>query len=138
MLDAGPNILNHNIETVPRLYPEVRPQAQYHRSLELLRRVRQYSDSIITKSGFMLGLGEKKPEVLILMEDLRRASCDVLTIGQYLQPSLQHHEVVRYVTPEEFMEYEAAGKKMGFTHVASGPLVRSSFHAENIYHLIIK
>jgi lipoic acid synthetase len=135
VLSAQPAVLNHNLETVPRLYPEVRPQADYRRSLEVLSRGKLLDDSVVTKSGIMLGLGESWQEVVELMADLRQADCDVLTIGQYLPPSLKHHELVRYICPEEFAEYENIGKDMGFVSVFSGPLVRSSFHAAEAYLL---
>jgi len=128
-------VLNHNVETVPRLYPEVRPQAEYRRSLGLLRQARLSKPGLLTKSGLMLGLGETRQEVIDLMADLRQVGCDLLTIGQYLQPSLGHHRVARYVPPEEFAEYENIGKQLGFRYVASGPLVRSSFQAAEMYLL---
>jgi len=131
--EAHPEVLNHNIETVPRLYPEVRPRADYSRSLELLYLVKNLDPEIVTKSGLMLGLGETKAEVIEVMSDLREAGCDLLTIGQYLQPSPQHHPVVRFVTPDEFAEYEDTGRNMGFAEVASAPLVRSSFKAAELY-----
>ena len=130
VLDARPQILNHNIETVPRLYRLVRPQAKYERSLELLQRAREYSPKVVTKSGMMLGVGEEPEEVLQTMKDLRAVDCDVLTLGQYLRPSLQHIPVVRYVDPAEFAELRDQGLHMGFRHVESGPLVRSSYHAD--------
>lgn len=135
ILSARPAVLNHNLETVPRLYPEVRPEAEYRRSLEVLSRGRLLGDDLLIKSGIMLGLGESQREVVELMTDLRQAGCDVLTIGQYLPPSRRHHELVRYVSPEEFVEYENIGKDMGFVFVFSGPLVRSSFHAAESYLL---
>ena len=133
VVEAHPEVVNHNIETVPRLYPEVRPGADYNRSLELLFRVKNLDPEIVTKSGLMLGLGETKAEVLEVMNDLREANCDLLTIGQYLSPSPQHHPVVRFVLPEKFAEYESIGKEMGFVQVASAPLVRSSFKAAELY-----
>lgn len=138
VIRAKPDIINHNVETVPRLYPEVRPQADYARSLTLLRRVRQEEPSILTKSGIMLGLGEQESEVLAVMSDLRQAGCDILTIGQYLAPSRLHHPVVEYVHPDVFDSLGKAGKEMGFLHVASGPLVRSSYMAEESYGSIIQ
>lgn len=135
VLSVRPDVLNHNLETVPRLYPEVRPQAEYRRSLEVLNRGRLLDDNLVTKSGIMLGLGESQQEVIELMTDLRQAGCDVLTIGQYLPPSRKHRELVRYVSPEEFVEYQNMGKDMGFVSVFSGPLVRSSFHAAESYFL---
>jgi len=133
VIDASPAVLNHNVETVLRLYPDVRPQAKYWRSLDLLRQAKLLDSRILTKSGFMLGLGESRGEVIQVMVDLRRAGCDLLTIGQYLQPSLQHHRLVRFVPPEEFEEYRIMGEKLGFVSVVSGPLVRSSFHAAKMY-----
>lgn len=126
---ARPDILNHNIETVPSLYPEVRPMAVYRRSLEFLRNAKTIDPSIYTKSGIMLGLGEKKDEVVSALKDLRDVGCDFLTIGQYLSPSKKHHPVVEFVRPELFEEYRGIALELGFTHVASGPLVRSSYHA---------
>jgi lipoic acid synthetase len=133
VIDARPDVLNHNVETVPRLYPEVRPQADYHRSIELLAMAKRLNPQIVTKSGLMLGLGEAKGEVITVMQDLRKAACDLLTIGQYLQPSPAHHPVVRFIPPEEFGEYEGLGREMGFSAVASAPLVRSSFKAAELY-----
>ena len=127
---AGPEIINHNIETVPSLYPAVRPQASYAMSVELLRRVKMLDAGIYAKSGIMLGLGEKKEEVVQVFGDLRDAGCDFLTVGQYLAPSHRHHPVVDYVRPEVFKEYEETALEMGFKHVASGPLVRSSYRAD--------
>lgn len=129
VLEAGPNILNHNVETVPRLYPKVRPQADYRRSLSLLRRARETSRNIHTKSGLMVGLGETWPEILEVLADLRRAGCDILTIGQYLRPSSRHLSIERYYTPQEFAQLKEEGKALGFRHVESAPLVRSSYHA---------
>jgi len=131
--DSGPNILNHNLETVPRLYPEVRPQAVYSRSIELLKNARALAPTGMTKSGLMLGLGEEKEEILGVMADLRKASCDLLTLGQYLQPSGRHHPVIRYVPPDEFEQLRVEGEKMGFKAVFSAPLVRSSFHAAEVF-----
>lgn len=129
ILDADPEVVNHNVETVPRLYPAVRPQAIFERSVELLQRVKQARPDILTKSGIMVGLGETVDEVLAVMRELRAAGCDLLTIGQYLAPSKQHHPVVEYIHPDQFKAYREAGLAMGFRHVASGPLVRSSYHA---------
>jgi len=131
--DTSLAVLNHNVETVARLYSEVRPQADYQRSLEVLRGARLLNPGLLTKSGLMVGLGETKDEVLRVMTDLRDAGCDLLTIGQYLAPSLKHHELVRFVHPDEFAEYEDTGKQMGFQYVVAGPLVRSSFHAGEAY-----
>ena len=133
VMNASPAVLNHNVETMPRLYPEVRPEANYQRSLELLEKARLLNGNLITKSGLMLGLGETRGEVIEVMTDLREAGCHLLTIGQYLQPSLSHHKVVKYIPPEEFQEYQNIGEKIGFTAVISGPLVRSSFHAAETY-----
>ena len=134
VIAAQPTVLNHNVETVPRLYSEVRPQAKYHRSLELLKRVKSLDRGLLTKSGLMLGLGEREDEVIEVMEDLKEVGCDSITLGQYLRPSLKHHGVVRYVTPDEFAQYEAVARKMGFLGVASGPLVRSSFNATALFN----
>ena len=136
ILTEGPEVLNHNLETVPRLYSRVRPQANYHRSLELLARARSHVPSLVTKSGLMLGLGETKEEVLQAMDDLRRAGCNLLTLGQYLAPSEHHHPVVRYVPPEEFAEYELHAFQRGFKGVASAPLVRSSYRAGELYRAV--
>ncbi len=133
VVEARPQVINHNIETVLRLYPEVRPEANYRRSLELLFTVKTLDPAIVTKSGLMLGLGETKAEVIKVMRDLRAANCNLLTIGQYLRPSPRHHPVVRFVPPEEFTEYEGIGKDMGFAEVASAPLARSSFRAAELY-----
>jgi len=130
VMEARPDILNHNIETVERLSPLVRPQARYHRSLELLKRAKGYGTSL-TKSGMMLGVGETIGEVERSMADLREVGCDILTIGQYLRPSHDHLPVVMYHPPEEFLKLKNIGLSMGFTHVESGPLVRSSYHAED-------
>jgi lipoic acid synthetase len=133
VVDASPAVLNHNVETVPRLYSEARPQAEYGRSLDLLKRAKLVDGNLLTKSGLMLGLGESQEEVIEVMADLRQAGCGLLTIGQYLQPSLEHHKLVRYIRPEEFEEYQILGEKLGFASVMSGPLVRSSFHAAQMY-----
>lgn len=133
--DTSLAVLNHNVETVSRLYPEVRPQADYQRSLEVLRSARLLNPALRTKSGLMVGLGETKDEVTQVMADLRHAGCDLLTIGQYLAPSTRHHELVRFVHPDEFAEYQDEGEGMGFQYVAAGPLVRSSFHAGEAYML---
>jgi lipoic acid synthetase len=133
VVKEGPDVLNHNIETVPRLYPRVRPLADYTRSLNLLKRSKNDYPRIFTKSGFMLGLGEKEEEILSLLRDLREVNCDFLTIGQYLQPRPDRLPVVRYIPPEEFEEFRKIGEKMGFRSVASGPFVRSSFHAARMF-----
>lgn len=130
VVDAKPEIINHNVETVPRLYPEVRPMAAYGRSIELLRNVKRMEAGIYTKSGIMLGLGERRDEVESVFHDLRDADCDFLTVGQYLAPSAQHHPVVGYIHPDTFKEYEETALSLGFKYVASGPLVRSSYQAE--------
>ena len=125
-----PDVLNHNMESVPRLYPFVRPGADYHWSLNLLYQFKRLHPEVVTKSGLMVGLGETKDELIEVMKDLRANGVDMLTIGQYLQPTKHHLAVERYVTPEEFKEYETLGLEMGFTNVASGPMVRSSYHAD--------
>jgi len=129
VMAAEPDILNHNIETVPRLYARVRPQAIYTQSLELLKRARALSPRVPIKSGLMLGLGETRAEVLRVFADLRLNDVDVLTVGQYLRPSLRHLPVERHVPPAEFDELKTVARGMGFRHVESGPLVRSSYHA---------
>jgi len=133
VLRERPDVLNHNVETIPRLYPQVRPQADYRRSLKLLKWVKEIEPSLLTKSGFMLGLGETQKEVLNLLTDLREVGCDFLTIGQYLQPRSDRLPVVRFVPPEEFEEYWQIAQGMGFKGVASGPFVRSSFHASQMF-----
>ncbi len=130
ILDAHPDILNHNIETISRLYPAVRPQANYQRSLGVISETRRYVPGLMTKSGMMVGLGENQEEVIQVMSDLRKSGCDILTIGQYIAPTKHHYPVVEYVHPDVFEFYREEGKKMGFLHVESGPLVRSSYHAE--------
>jgi lipoic acid synthetase len=129
VLAARPDVLNHNIETVPRLYREVRKGAIYERSLELLRRAKKFAPSTPVKTGMMLGLGEERNEVLAAMEELAAQGTDILTLGQYLQPTREHLPVIRFVHPHEFVEYKRLGEQMGFGHVESGPLVRSSYHA---------
>jgi lipoic acid synthetase len=133
VVQSKPEVINHNVETVPRLYAEVRPGASYSRSLELLSEVKRMDSTIISKSGLMLGLGETKEEVIEVMNDLQECKCDLLTIGQYLRPSPKHHPIVAFISPEEFSEYEKIGREMGFTEVASAPLVRSSFRAAELY-----
>jgi len=131
VLAAKPHIFNHNLETVRRLTPSVRHRATYDRSLGVLRTVKaKHGGTIYTKSGMMLGLGETEAEIMVALEDLRGAGCDILTLGQYLQPSLKHLPVVEFVSPETFAEYGRRAGEMGFVHVASGPMVRSSYHAD--------
>jgi lipoic acid synthetase len=129
VLDARPDVLNHNTETVPRLYRLARSGGRYSRTLDLLRRSREYAPPIPTKSGLMVGLGEEPGELVETLHDLRTVGCDILTIGQYLQPSRDHLPMVRYYHPDEFAALEATALQMGFGHVESGPLVRSSYHA---------
>jgi lipoic acid synthetase len=129
LMAARPDVLNHNIETVPRLYRRVRKGAVYERSLELLRRAREMAPNIPTKTGMMLGLGETREEVLDAMQEIVAQGTHILTLGQYLQPTKEHLPVERYVHPDEFAEFKRLGEQMGFKHVESGPLVRSSYHA---------
>lgn len=131
VLDAGPDVYNHNMETVRRLYRKVRPQADYEQSLAVLRFAKQYRPDVLTKSGLMVGLGETSGEVHALLADLReQGNCDVATIGQYLQPTRRNLPVAKFVTPEEFDVYRAHGESLGFRHVFAGPLVRSSYMAD--------
>tara|TARA_B100000900_G_scaffold97368_1_gene80392 strand:- start:2445 stop:3338 length:894 start_codon:yes stop_codon:yes gene_type:complete len=137
VLDSQPNVLNHNIETVPSLYRKVRPQGNYQRTLELLKRTREYFPSVYTKSGFMLGLGEKDDEVLNLLMDLRSNDVDIVTIGQYLSPGPHHLPVQRFVSPSKFNYFKLFGEnELGFMQVVSSPLTRSSYHAEEIQKLM--
>ena len=129
VLDAGPDILNHNTETVSRLYRTVRPGGRYLRTLELLDRSRRYRPDIPTKTGVMVGLGETRDELVATLKDVRGVGCEILTIGQYLRPSARHAPLVRYYHPEEFSEMKDVALELGFVHVESGPLVRSSYHA---------
>ncbi|HEY7780297.1 MAG TPA: lipoyl synthase [Ktedonobacterales bacterium] len=129
VMDARPDVYNHNVETVPRLYRRVRPQAIYDRSLMVLREAKRMAGDKPTKSGFMLGLGETRDEILDLLRDLHASAVDIVTIGQYLRPTPDHLPIERYVPPTEFREYAAIGKELGIPHVQSGPLVRSSYHA---------
>jgi lipoic acid synthetase len=131
VMEAAPDVLNHNTETVPRLYRQVRLGARFERSLDILATAKQFRPECPTKSGLMLGLGETQDEVLAVMRDLRAHSVDILTLGQYLRPSPKHLPIVRYVPPEEFAAFRQAGYQMGFQHVESGPLVRSSYHARD-------
>jgi len=132
VLEAAPFVLNHNVETVPRLYSTVRPDADYERSLSLLETAKKAGASIYTKSGLMVGLGESKEEVVGVLRDLRSRGCDIVTIGQYLRPSSANLPVIEYIPPAMFDEYRDIGEEMGFHHVASGPFVRSSYHAAEI------
>lgn len=130
VMDSEPDVLNHNIETVPRLYRMVRLGAKYERSLEMLAYAKQLRPNVPAKSGLMLGLGETKDEVIGVMRDLRAHNVDILTLGQYLRPSAKHLPIIRYVPVEEFLELKAIGQDLGFAHVEAGPLVRSSYHAD--------
>jgi lipoic acid synthetase len=134
LVRASPEVINHNIETVPRLYFEVRPQADYRRSLELLKGIKEIDSRLITKSGLMVGLGETEGEVEQVMVNLRNVECDALTVGQYLSPSRSHHPVVEYIPPATFEKYRKTALQMGFKSVASGPFVRSSYLAETYYN----
>jgi lipoic acid synthetase len=138
VVKAKPDVYNHNLETIARLYPTVRPQARYQRSLELLKRVKDTDPTIVTKSGIMVGLGETDEEIRWLMDDLRKSRVDIMTIGQYLRPSLEHHDILRFPSPEQFKQYEAWGKEAGFAYVASGPYVRSSYFAEEVLKGAVK
>ncbi len=136
VLDAAPDIFNHNMETVERLTPVVRSRAKYRTSLDVLRKAKELSPKIVTKSGVMLGLGETEPELFQTMDDLREVGCQVLTLGQYLRPTPQHLPVVEFVTPERFDAYGEIARAKGFAHVASGPLVRSSYHAADFHPVV--
>ncbi|MBD2609287.1 lipoyl synthase [Scytonema hofmannii FACHB-248] len=136
ILQAAPEVLNHNTETVPRLYRRVRPQGNYDRTLELIRRSRQLAPQIYTKSGIMVGLGETDEEIRACMQDLRDVDCDILTIGQYLQPSHKHLKVDNFIHPEQFDAWKAFGEEIGFLQVVSSPLTRSSYHAEEVRELM--
>ncbi len=133
IIEAKPDIFNHNLETVPRLYRSVRPGARYFTSLRLLQRAKDLDTTMVTKSGIMLGLGEARNEVLQVLDDLREVDVDILTMGQYLRPGIRHHPVMKYWTPEAFEELKYLAERKGFGIVASGPLVRSSFHAEDVF-----
>jgi lipoic acid synthetase len=137
VIKSGPHVLNHNIETVRRVFRKVRPRGNYDVSLQLLDRVKKINPRMPSKSGIMVGLGETKSEIHETMADLRHANCDLLTIGQYLRPSKRHHPIIRFYHPEEFQELEKAGLEMGFKHVAAGPLVRSSYHADDQHNAAI-
>jgi lipoic acid synthetase len=136
VVEAKPDVFNHNLETVPKLYTAVRPGARYYHSLKLLDRVKQLDPSIFTKSGLMVGLGEEKPEVLQVMDDLRSADVDFLTIGQYLQPTPKHHPLNRFITPDEFDEYKSLATAKGFLLVSATPLTRSSYHADRDFEAL--
>ena len=136
VLNAGPDIFNHNMETVERLTPVVRSRAKYRTSLQALRHAKGLSAGIVTKSGVMLGLGEKETELFQTMDDLREVGCEVLTMGQYLRPSTKHLPVVEYITPEQFNYYGDIARTKGFLYVASGPLVRSSYHAADFHPVV--
>lgn len=136
VLEASPDILGHNLETVPHLYAQVRPEADYQRSLDVLKNVKKFSSSVITKTGIMLGLGETKDEVINLIDDAVKANCDIMTIGQYLRPSKKHLPVAEYIHPDVFSEYAEIGMKMGIKYVYSAPLVRSSYNASDAYSAI--
>lgn len=138
ILQARPDVFNHNVETVPRLYPQIRPEAQYQRSLSLLRVARELQPEIFTKSGIMVGLGETADEVFAVLDDLRAHDCDFVTIGQYLAPSNAHHPVHRFAPPEEFSEYAQYARRRAFRNVASGVFVRSSYHAEDAIKDLVK
>ncbi|PIG94996.1 lipoyl synthase [Gloeocapsopsis sp. IPPAS B-1203] len=136
ILQAQPEVLNHNTETIPRLYRRVRPQGNYDRTLELLRRSRDLAPWVYTKSGLMVGLGETDAEIRAVMEALRAVDCDILTLGQYLQPSQKHLNVAQFVTPEQFDAWKQFGEELGFLQVVSSPLTRSSYHAEQVRELM--
>jgi lipoic acid synthetase len=136
LLQANPEVLNHNTETIPRLYRRVRPQGNYERSLALLQQTRKLAPWIYTKSGIMVGLGETDPEVRQVMQDLRGVDCDILTIGQYLQPSQKHLGVQAFIEPAQFDDWRAFGESIGFLQVVSSPLTRSSYHAEQVKELM--
>lgn len=133
VLESSPEVFAHNVETVPRLYSKVRPKANYERSLTVLKRAKSIAPQVVIKSGFMVGLGEKRHEIQALLQDLRENGCEIVTIGQYLRPRLDLLPVSKYYTPEEFSEFKEEARKLGFTQVESGPLVRSSYHAEKLF-----
>lgn len=134
VIEASPDVLNHNIETIPSLYPSVRPEADYQQSLKVLALAKQ--KSMLTKTGLMLGLGETNDEVFAVMHDLREVDCNILTLGQYLQPSSKHLAIDRYLSPAEFNQFKKTGEELGFRHVEAGPLVRSSYHAGSSFDQI--
>ena len=133
VLEAKPDVLNHNIEVVEKLFPKIRPEGNYQLSLNLLKKIKKYAPSVKSKSGFMVGFGETKEQIISTMKDLRSSEVEILTVGQYLQPSYNHVEIKKYYTPEEFNEFKKNGLKLGFINVVSGPLVRSSYHAEEVF-----
>jgi len=137
VIDAKPDVINHNIEVVKELFPKMRPQGDYNRSLYVLRIIKEMNNRIITKSGFMVGLGETNEQILKTMQDLKENGVDILTIGQYLQPTKNHAEVRKYYTPEEFTEFRDIAMDMGFKHIESAPLVRSSYHAEQALNNVL-
>ena len=138
IMQARPDIINHNIDTVPRLYKDVRPQASYSRSLQIIKWIGMWGDGIVSKSGLMLGLGETFEEIVDVFHDLRKADCDIVTLGQYLSPSPKHVPIERFVHPDEFKKLEKIGLEMGFLAVSAGPLVRSSYNASHTYKSILK
>ena len=137
VIDAKPDVFNHNVETVPRLYSEVRPQAKYERSLKFLEDIKKIDPTTVTKSGIMVGLGEKFDEVVEVLKDLKSVGCDIVTIGQYIQPTIKHYPVYEYVKPEVYEEYTKVGKEIGINVIAA-PLVRSSYFAHEAYNKIVK
>lgn len=133
IVNAGPDVINHNIEVCQDLFPDIRPEGNYKISIKLLKNIKKIKNNINTKSGFMVGIGETKDQIIKTMEDLKKANVDFLTIGQYLQPTRNHAEIKKYYTPKEFEEFKNIAINMGFKHVESGPLVRSSYHAEKVF-----
>ncbi len=138
VVDAKPDVINHNIETVPSLYPKVRHRGNYQLSLNVIKNIKEFDSSIFSKSGIMVGLGEEMEEIFEVMEDLVNVNCEIFTVGQYLQPSKNHIKVQKYYSPEEFKKLEVEGYKRGFKEVYSGILVRSSFHADEVFDKVIK
>jgi lipoic acid synthetase len=136
VVEASPDVFNHNVETVPRLYNLLRPQADYRRSLWILEKAKEIDVTMVTKSGIMVGLGERPHEVQAVMRDLRQASCDVLTVGQYLSPSRRHYPVREFITPQSFKEYHLMAQDLGFLCVYSAPFVRSSYHAGDLFQTL--
>lgn len=132
VVEAGPQVFSHNLETIPRLYPEIRPKANYQKSLKVLEIVKRINNNILTKSGLMLGLGESSREVEMVMDDLRKINCNILTLGQYLAPTIKHYPIKAFISPEIFKEYKKIALKKGFSYVASGPWIRSSYWADKI------